>query len=274
MVFKKSQLGWRLLRSSITVFWKHKKLLIFPLIGRGIFFMILLAITTLVWMVNTGIINYNRLSTREIVWIYVIVLAVLWIGNIVSAFFNAALTACLRQEQQGQEIRLSAGFGEAGRRFWTIFCWIIAHFTFGIFIMIFRSQLDESGRINRLLSGLPWRTASFLVTPLIVNQPAGFIPTLQRSSRLMREYAGKNPRINYGYGWLSLSLRILSFVPMAVTSSPIGIVLTCILLLMVMVLFNGTAIAILQGLYQFIAHGQTIPHFRTKDLTAAITPKE
>ncbi len=174
MLFKKSQLGWHLLCQSLAVLQEWKKLWVFSLIGRGFFFLILTSITVLAWTLRMGKIDYQSLSTKQIAWGYVIVLLALWIGNIVSAYFNAALTACLIQVENHQKISLRQGLRSALSQFWIIFSWIVAHFTLGPVIMIFRSKLEEYPRINQLLSGRNWGFAAFLVPPLIIHERLDF----------------------------------------------------------------------------------------------------
>lgn len=74
MLFKKSQLGWRLLCSSLKVFRQHKKWLVLPFIGSGLFFSITSAIVALGWALRTGIIDYNRLTSAQIGWGYLVIL--------------------------------------------------------------------------------------------------------------------------------------------------------------------------------------------------------
>src|ERR1700722_7131291 len=107
MLFKKSKLGWRLLSQARKIFKDEKKLWLLPLIGRGFFFLILLAISLLVWEIRSGG-WYPKLTLKDFLLIYLIVLIALWIGNIVSAYFNAALVFCLKDYQQQQPISLKS----------------------------------------------------------------------------------------------------------------------------------------------------------------------
>jgi Family of unknown function (DUF6159) len=280
MLFKKSKHGWRLLRQSLAVFRKYKKLLLFPLIGRGFFFLIIVAITGMVWAIRSGLIDYNRLSTADIGWMYLIVILALWFGNLVSAYCNAALTVCLIQCDQNQPISLTQGFRTAARRWLIIFEFILAYFTVGFWVNLFRSQFSPTGRINQLLSGLSWGMAIFLMPTLIINEPAGFTKTLQRSSQLMFDFASPNPQLNFSYMWFSLLTRFIGLLPLLIAAEfhslavhIVGMVVTFFLLLGIVVLFNAAFVSILQALYQYIAHRRTLPSFQTSDLETAISSK-
>ncbi|GEM_PF-5366171 len=277
MLFKKSQRGNRLLRQSFSVLWEQKKMLIFSLAGKGFFYLILISMTTFVWMVQTDKIDYNQFSSNQI-WIgYGLLLLILGIGNIIVAYFNAAFTHCLLQYEQGQEISLCQAMNNANRRFWAITYWILFHFTFGLFINFFPDKLKEKAKINQLLSGLSWPYASFLIPPLLINEPMSFISTLKRSGELILNFAGKKPIINFSFFWINIFLRLLCFIPILISwliNQPLwtetGTVLTFFLLLIVSVLFNGISVVFLQAIYQYIAQGKTFPHFQTQDLATSL----
>lgn len=277
MLFKKSQLGWRLMRQSLAILFRHKKLLIFPLIGRGFFFTIIVIMSALVWIIRSGKIDYNSLTTKQVLWGYFFLILALWIGNIVSAYFNAALSFCLFQYEKNQKISLVEGLRVAGQHFWNIFNWILAHFILGSITAIFGKKLSETGFINRLFSGLNWRFASFFIPQMIIFEPGGFWQVLQRSSQLMRNFAGKYPQINYSYIWYSLFLRFFSMLPMTIglqlgtrvwiTS---GITVTITLMLIIVVMVNAVFVTVHYAHYEYAANNKTIQHFRTPDLAAAI----
>lgn len=272
MLFKKSQHGWRLMRSGWNYFQQRKKLLVLPAVGRGIFFLIVSALGLLVWAMRTGKIDYNHWPTGKLISVYVVMFVALWLANIVSMYWNAALTASLRTEEQD-------GIRTAGRCFPVIFNYIIVHFAFGVANLIFRKKIKESPWVNRLLSGLNWVYATFLFPTVLVNEPAGLQATLQRSSSLMKNFAGKNPRINYSFFWVGLGCRFLAFIPSIIgyqinkpTWIVAGVTLTYLLLLAIAIIFNALHTVILQALYEYIAHGKTMRHFQTNDLATAISP--
>lgn len=277
MLFKKSQHGWRLLRQSMALLAEQKKIWILSLIGRGFFLLLITALSVLVAFIRSGVIDYRTLSEREILWGYVVMLAVLWLGNIAISYFNAALTATLVKIENSEPVSLSAALKVADWRFGTIFSWIIAHFTFGGVVAVFRSKLSESKRINYLLSGLSWPFASYLFPPLIITEPAGFFSTLRRSSELISQPFGQNPRLNYSNAFLSLSLRIVAMVPLTIglhLQRPIwiilGAVISFLMILVISVVFNAASVAILYAFYEFLAHDKTIRHFKTQDIATLL----
>ena len=280
MLFKKSQHGWRLIRSGWKYFQQRKKLLVLPAVGRGIFFLIISALGLLVWAMRTGKIDYNHWSTGKIIAVYVGMFVALWLANIVSLYWSAALTACLRtEEEKNSSFSLRDGLRTAGQCFPVIFNYIIVHFVFGIANLIFRKKIKESPWVNRLLSGLSWVYATFLFPTVLVNEPAGLQATLQRSSSLMKDFAGKNPRINYSFFWVGLGCRFLAFIPSIISyqiNKPAwivaGVTLTYLLLLATAIVFNALHTVIFQAMYEYIAHRKTIRYFQTDDLATAISP--
>lgn len=268
MLFKKSQLGWRLLVSSLKVVRQHKKWLILPLVGSGFFFSIILAIAGLAWALRTGMVDYHRFSASQLAWGYLVLLLLLWFGNIVSAYFNAAAMVCLCAYDHGLEISLRKGLRAAAKRLVTIFYWTVAHFIFAI-------KVPE--RFKPLLSELNWRSASFLIPPLIVNEPAGFASTLRRSSQLMRASAGKYPQMNFTYSWFSFFLRLLCLIPITVGLTIhtlpwmiTGAAITFILLLALVVALKTILVVILQAIYEWVAHHKVLRGFCVEDISTAI----
>lgn len=277
MLFKKSQHGWRLLKQGTALLAEQKKIWILPLIGRGFFFLLLVALSLVTWSIRSGMVDYRSLSGKEIFWGYVIILLILWMGNLVSAYYNAAFTACLLQLERGEKMSLWAGMRAADRRFWTILSWIVMHFTFGFVVTAFRNKLTQVEQINRWLCGLRWPFACFLFQPLIINEPAGFFKTLQRSSELISQSVGKNPSVNFSYMLLSLMMRLVSTLPVVIgfhLHQPlwiaIGGTLSFMLLLGVVTFFNGISVTILYAYYQFLAHGKTVRHFQTQDIATIL----
>lgn len=279
MLFKKSQLGWRLLKESLKYFLQHPKLLVFPLLSRGFFLILVSIISFYLWEIRSGIINYNRLTSTDIIWIYLAITLALWIGNWVGFYFNAALVAGLKQIEQQQNVYIMESLKQAFRRLWVIFCWILIHFTFGFLLIFFHQKLIQSKKINHLLSGLGWAWANFFILPLIIHEPSGYFSTLQRSSQIMRAYAGDKPKLRYRYGFLSYSLRILSTLPMIIGLhlTPLvwkisGISLTFLMLLITMIIFNIFFVSVNAALYQLIVNNKVICGFQKKDLNAVIMP--
>jgi hypothetical protein len=278
MVFKKTQHGWRLLRSSAAVLRERGQLLILAFLARIFFFSVILLIAVTVWLVRTGKIDYQQITSAQIWMGYGIIIILLWIGNIISAYFNAALLAGVLVAPS--QLSLKSVIATANRRFWVILLWILIHFSFGIFVTFFRKKIAENRRVNQLLSGLSWTFATFLLPPLLIDQPVGFKQSLQHSSQLMRDFAGDQPKINYSFTWISLISRGVSFIPLLVglqTNNSlwiiISLIITILLLLSITVMQNALFNILNQALYQYIANKKTLPHFHTIDLATAITSR-
>lgn len=165
---------------------------------------------------------------------------------------------------------LGEGLRRAASRIPIIFYWMVAHFLFAFTV---------PERFKPWLCGLRWRQACLLIPPLLINEPMGFVPTLQRSSQLMRTFAGKHPQSNFTYTWFSLLLRLLSMIPVSLgfkinTFSAIitGAAITFVLLLIVSIIFKAAIMVILQALYDWIAKGKVFRGFNAEDISIAISP--
>ncbi len=276
MLFKKSKLGLRLLRQSGRVFREEKKLWLLPLIGRGFFFLILVTISFLVWKIRSGDL-YSKLTLGDFLIIYLIVILALWIGNIISTYFNAALISGLKQYEQHQLVSLKIALTQAWSHLWGIFIMILAYFTVGAWAALFRNRSSTTSRFNKLLLGLPWIFASFFVSTLVTDTNRSYFQNLRRSSQLMFDIAGSQPQFNFSFFWISIVLRFISFVPMLIGLQLhqsiwriFGTVLTFFILLLVAVFFNGVNVTLHYALYQYFAYGKTFKNFQSTDLAESI----
>ena len=139
MLFKKSQLGLRLMQQSLKVFQEQKKLLILPLIGRSFFFLVLCATSFLVWTIRIGKIDYQQLSTREILIGYAILLLAFFLANILSTYFNTVLVFSLNQYDRGEKPQFK--FAEAAQRLKAIVLWLSTPLYFWPGSQIFSSKI-------------------------------------------------------------------------------------------------------------------------------------
>ena len=278
MLFKKSQHGWRLIQQSMAVFAEQKKIWLLSLASRVFFLMLITALSVLLALIRWGIIDYRTLSQKEILWGYVVVIIVLWLGNLASTYFNVAMTAGLVKIEKGEKVSLSNVLDIADRHFGIILSYIIVHYAFGGIITFFRNKLTQSKRINALLSGLNWTFASFLFLPLIINEPAGFFATLRRSSELISRSFGQNPRIHASHLFLSLLLRIIGMIPLIIGLHlhgalwiTLGGAISFLIILTVAVIFNAMSVTTVYAFYEFLAHGKTIRHFKTQDIATLLS---
>lgn len=274
MLFSKTQHGWRLMRQSLKAFKSQKKLLILPLMGRSFIFLTILACLLLIWSIRTGMLDYNKFSVEEILWGYVIIFSAFFLANVLSFYFNTALTFCLIQYEQNQTPAIMQNLSLSLRRIWAIFCWLAMHFTFGLLAMLAPQKFKK----NRMLSGLKWSSATLLVPALIVNEPNPLFKNIKRSSQLIKTHCGEKPKINYSQALIFIIARTLALVPAIIAYSTrdkfwiiLGITVTAILIFIVMVLQNAVSVVLSQGLYEYLAHKKTVLHFKAEDLSTAIS---
>jgi hypothetical protein len=279
MLFKKSQLGWRLLRQSWAYIQQHPQLLIPSVIGRGFFFLIITATGLLAWAVRTGKTDYAHWTNLEVLILYIVFLLIMWLGSIVATYTNAVLTFGIISAEQEKPVHLPQGFRAVAQRIKIIIYYPVVHFVFGLTNVFFRRKFKEFIWTKRLFSDLPLFYATFLIPSLLINEPADLRTTLQRSSSLMRRFAGKSPQIQYSFFWVSQICRLFAFIPTFVgyqINKPdwimAGIVTTWALLLVISIALNAIHVVMTQAIYEYIAHAKTINHFRADDLAKTFIP--
>ena len=265
MVFPKTQHGWRLLQHSWEVVRDQKKLLVFSLIGRSVFFVMLCVTIALGWMIRHEIIDVQQFSTQQL-WIsYLFILLGFLFANIISLYFNTVLTIYLRGDQQ------SKNFMEAARRLPLICVWLLTYFTFGIFATLFPKKVKTS----RVLSGLNWPLATFLVGPVIMNEGGNIFRVMKRSSQLIHTQYGDHPRVNYSFSLIAIITRLAAFIPAFIGAISqknfwiiTGLIISGLLLFSLMVIHNALQTVFLEALYQHVSHKKFIYNFKDDVATA------
>ena len=188
-------------------------------------------------------------------------------------YFNTVLVLCLIQYDRGEKPQFK--FAEAAQRLKSIILWLSTHFTFGMAAKFFPQKFKK----NRLLSGLNWSFASFLLGAMIINENGKILKTLKRSSQLMQTQYGALPKINFSVIWIMIILRVLAFIPILIAYSTrekiwilLGLISTGLLIFIVMILQNAFSVVLSQALYEYIVHQKIIRNFQTRDLATAISP--
>ncbi len=208
----------------------------------------------------------------EILLGYAILLVAFFFANILSSYFNTVLVFSLNQYDRDEKPQFK--FAAAAQRLKAIVLWLSTHFTFGMAAKFFPQKFKK----NRLLSGLHWSFATYLLFPMMINENGGILKILKRSSQLMHTQFGSLPKINFSFFWIMITMRVIAFIPLIIAYSTreriwilLGFILTGLLIFMVMIFQNALSVVLSQALYQYIAHKKVIRNFETQDLASAVS---
>lgn len=276
MMFKKSQLGWRLTKQSLAILYKMKNIWLLVFLGRGIYFLIALGITLTLWGLKLKGIDINTIPTKILLFSYLLMLLCLLIGNIFSTYFNSAVMDALLQYDAEMKVSARSAINIANRRFWKTLSWINFQLTAGLFFILLFNQLMKVRRLHHWVAGLSWRYATFLVLPLIINENYHVFSAVFYSSRILKENVSEDPKINFSLGIVFFLVRLLSLIPAIIgyflKSKSIffyygGIVITFLLLLFLTVLTNAILLTIQHAIYQWLGNHKMPKGFKAEDIT-------
>ncbi len=279
MMFKKSQLGWRLTKQSLAILYQLKNIWLLIFFGRGIYFLIALVFTLVLWDLKMKGIALNTIPTKILLFSYLLMLLCLLIGNILSTYFNSAVMDALLQYDAEMKVSARSAITMANRRFWKTLSWINFYLTASLFFILLFNQFMKIRRFHYWVAGLRWRYATLLVLPLIVNENYHIFSAVFYSSHILKENVSEDPKMNFSLGILIQLARLICIAPAVIgyflQDKSIsfyygGIVVTILLLLLLTVLTNAILLTLQQAIYQWLGNHKIPRDFKTEDITQSM----
>src|SRR6266481_8235753 len=112
-------------------FLTNKKLLIFPIIGRGCFLLMVGGMSFWFWLQNYRGVDITHLSTYTILKIYLLVPTILFASNLIAVFMTATLAVCTIEYYAGLKFSIYEGLLAAKSRWLTLMMWSAISVTLG-----------------------------------------------------------------------------------------------------------------------------------------------
>lgn len=279
-MFNRSRLGLRLAKQSLVIFRHHFRLLIYPIIGRGCFLLVLSSFSVWLWYLHTKNISINQLPDASIVKFYLILLSALFICNLITIFMSAAFAVTIAEYHTGLNPSIKEGLRAGKKRWLTLFSWIIFRLTFVTACLLAGKVLNERRFVKKLTHDLPWSMAIYFIMPTIMYHPGHVFNAIEESSRLMVEYAGKKATINYSLVLPIILLRLLAFLPLLIAAHYQAWHIVTIISIFSFSLFTVVSIintsvqnVLHSALYQYVKTNRIPEGFIEGDLKQAIIQK-
>jgi hypothetical protein len=118
-------------------------------------------------------------------------LIALYPSTLVSVFFNVALAKAAGEALEGRSITIKEALAAAARRFDQIALWSLISTVVGLLLEQIASRLPGGGRIATALVGAAWALATIFVVPILALEGTDAIPSIRRSSQLVRKRWGE-----------------------------------------------------------------------------------
>ena len=186
----------------------------------------------------------------------------LFILNLISFLFNAALITCTIKILNNETYSFGVGFKTMFTHFFKLITWIMVMITVGTVIRLLQFWMDNwfSTKIAKnFLCELTWSVATYFVLPILLTEKISPLRAITHSAKL----AQKNPimvnklkRRNKG---IFIAARFLSFVPVLIgiiiatkSATIIGSIITVISLLSISILNSSEQIIILCKNFSYV----------------------
>lgn len=268
--------GWQFTKQSLAVLKSHKKLLLFPLIS-GIATLIILASAFIpLWYFDFNLLLTHQYHAYKDTTIIISFLAGLFIFNLITIFFNAAMIASVAHYFKTNEVNLKLGLKKARACLPHILGWTIFSTTVGFFIRLFQSNSGRIGAIASLLMGLSWTIISYFIIPILVFEKTGPIKSLKRSANLAKETWGPSLTSNLGLALIINLVRLMTFIPLVIgiyfgdsLDKIMGLLVTLFLMIVVNIVSTALGNILHSTLYLYATEKNIFGPFNEQFVTQA-----
>lgn len=192
--------SWQFSKLSYGLIWRHKKLLIFPLLS-GIAEMLILATFIIPLFLTEQIELGNALGDTLF---YVILFVFYFVTNAIVLIFNTALIACVFKILHGYNPSLGYGLSFAFKRLPQIIGWSIISAIISVILNALEKNENISAFVTSII-GLTWSAITYFVLPVIVMNGLGPIGAIKRSGQTLRSTWGEALIGNF-------SLKVIGFL--------------------------------------------------------------
>lgn len=256
--------GFQLARYSLTILREQPSLAIFPLLSAlGCMALIGLFVSPLWYLIGLQW-QAHHLTSQSLLFL-ILILALLFLCNLVILFCNAALIALAIAHARQEPVKLSIGFKKALNCFPQIVLWTLFNTTIGAVLRIFQTRLSTFAAVSTSLAGIAWSVICYFVTPILVIEKARPLKTIKRSSELLQKNWGSSLISNTGLGILLFLIRLFALSPALLglylgshLDKIIGSIISAVLLF-VIVIVNSAIHNILRAVLYDYATEKNIP---------------
>lgn len=274
-------IGAQLAKHSIAIIKQKKSLLIFPIIGSlMVFILFCIAFLPLAKIeVNTWETHHIAVSTF---FIFIAILLLFFsVVHLITQLCRGALCACAIKHLKGEPYTINTGFKAIFARLSVFYLWVMVMTTFGIGVILCQYWMDNwhTKKIaTHLLAGLSWIIATYFVIPVLIVENLGPIDAIKRSAHLIKTHWGSPLILRTGTTALFFALELATLIPFIVatfmggkTNIMIGTIITVFLFLCVSIFNTASRVITSCALYLF-ATGVSTHCFDSELLKKAFHP--
>jgi hypothetical protein len=254
--------SWELMKTSLGILRKDKKIMIFPVLS-----FVACAVIILSFFAGFFFIGLPSIETSLLLWVALIIL-IYFILFFIVIFFNTAIIACANIRLNGGDPTVSDGLRIATQNIGRILIWALIAATVGMILQAIRERTGWVGKIVAGILGLAWTYVTFFVIPVLIFEKKGVGSSIRRSASLFKQTWGETIFGTFGFGIIFVLLGILGFIPIilgfivgSMTVIVIGWVIAVTYWAIIVVVASATNGIYVATLYQYATKKQLPAEF-------------
>jgi hypothetical protein len=198
-------------RCSLSVVWRDKTLLFFPLTSFAITLLILLQFYVSVGPDKIQLILNTRVNQAGVQYInwgwYIALIVAYFVIHFISTFFSVAMLGAAKLSMEGQDTQFRDGLSVATRSIHWVVLWTLLSATVGIALRL--ADLERrASEFMRVRFGASWPLLTYFVLPIVALERVSVPAAMARSVTLMEETWGTNLRPRFSFGSFLLVLNV------------------------------------------------------------------
>lgn len=264
--------SWEFAKISYRLLGQNKRLILFPILSTLAALLIL--ISFIVPLAATGqLAEWSQFLDEDSTGsgspiMYITAFLFYFCNYFVVVFCNTGLMACTLKMLNGESATVSYGITFAMKRLPQLVGWALISAVVGVLLKAIENSNKRFGSIIRALLGSAWTALTYFVVPVIVVEGAGPIKAFKRSTQTLQSAWGTALAGNFSMGLigflftLPIILLFILFIFMGVLSSPLGLLISIVLLIALIVIIcaiTGAADSIFKAVLYAYVSGKTIP---------------
>lgn len=276
--FSRMLVGIVLGRCSLSVVWRDKTLLFFPLTSFVVTLLILLQFYISVGPDKIQLILNTRVNQAGVQYInwgwYGALVLAYFVIFFVATFFNVAMVGAAKLSMDGKDTQYRDGINVATRNVHWILVWALISATVGIVLRLADFERRASDFL-RARFGASWPLLTYFVLPVVAIERVGVPTAIARSVTLMEDTWGGplRPRFSFGSFLLALNLPVIALAGWAVFGGgglhPIAMQAMIFYIAFTVLLSQAAKSILTVALHRFATSGEVAPGFTEDFLQGA-----
>lgn len=205
--------SWEFARMSYRLLWKHKRLILFPVLSSIAAMLVTASFALPLWRAGVlsgeGVQSIDgEFAVHSEPWMYAVAFLFYFANYLTVVFFNTGLVACVLKLINGEEVTVSYGISFAAKRLPQIVGWAFISAVVGVLLKAIENSHRRAGAFISAIFGSAWTALTYFVIPVIVVDGVGPVEAFKRSGRTLKQTWGTALVGNFSLGLFAFFLLL------------------------------------------------------------------